>query len=108
MSQITTNVATPEGFAPDPKIAAQVAELRALEAQFPEPPLEDALREREWLYDLLPDATKDLDWPYWNQYIAVYKQQIVGSGSDYLQLQIDTARKFGIHPGRLFITHIGE
>lgn len=108
MSQITTNVAAPDGFAPDPKTTAQVAELRALEAQFPEPPLDEVMAEVKWLDERMRDVARGADWPYWDQYVAIYGQQVVGAGDDMLQLEIDTARKLGVHPGRVFITYVGE
>jgi hypothetical protein len=94
----------PEGwFKLDPEIEALVGELKALAAQYPPPTREEVMADWKWVYERSDDGTLNPDWKYKDGVVAVYNHEIVGSGPNYLRLQIDLSRKFGVHPERFVI-----
>ena len=84
----------------------QQRQLRELGAQHPAPTREEVMPDWKWVNARLTEHVFDTPYPVSNKYIAVYNQQIVGSGDDQLQLRLDVARKLGLHPERLVITFV--
>jgi hypothetical protein len=100
--------AVPGGPPPDPRIDAQVAELRELAARHPEPTWEDVKPDWQWVRGEMENGSLFCpDDPDDNYYAAVYQCRIVGTGPDPLQLQIEKAREFGVHPERIVVTYVG-
>lgn len=91
-------------FAPDPLITAQLAELKELEAEYPVPTLAEVMADWKWLRDGASAGTFDPEYKYGGRAVAIYNGEVVGTGIDWLQLRIDMARRFGLHPERFVIT----
>lgn len=92
-------------FGPSPKVKAQVAEIRELEKQFPEPTWPEVLSDWQWLYSQLGTTIMD---PYLEQLVAVYDGRIVGSDpEDELALRIRLAKEYQRHPERFVISYLG-
>jgi hypothetical protein len=90
---------------PSPALQAQVAELRELAQQFPEPTWDEVRSDWEWLYDQF--GTPELS-PYLEQLVAVCGRRIVGSDpEDELALRIRLAKEHGCHPERFVISYYG-
>lgn len=95
---------TPE-FGPSPKVAAQVAELRELEKQFPEPTWDEVRPDWEWFY--VHSADPEME-PYYYQLVAIYGKQVVGSDpQDELALRIRLSKQYQIHPERFVVSFNG-
>ncbi|QJW96863.1 hypothetical protein [Frigoriglobus tundricola] len=78
-------------------------ELVELEKQF-DPPDPDAIMIDARWFDT-HWGTPDFE-PYRGTHIAVLNGAIVGHGWNSLQLQIDVARKFNVHPQRFILEYI--
>lgn len=95
---------TPE-FSPSPKVQAEIAELRALEKQLPEPTWEEVRSDWEWLYAQFGNPAME---PYLGQLVAVYNGQVVGADPhDELALRIHLANEYRIHPERFVVSFYG-
>jgi hypothetical protein len=92
-----------DGFRPDPEIQKLAAEFKALAAAYPPPDLQEWNADWQWMYDRSDDNTLDPLMKYMDGYVAVYNREIVGSGPDFLRLQVELSRKFGVHPERFVI-----
>ena len=44
--------------------------------------------------------------PYRGTHVAVYKEEIVGTGENWLKLQLELARRFKVHPQRFIIEYV--
>lgn len=87
------------------RVQAKVNELRILEKQFPEPKMDAVMADWEWLY--AQSGTPVME-PYFEQLVAVYDCQIVGSDpEDELALRIRLARELQRHPERFVISYVG-
>jgi hypothetical protein len=94
-----------QDFAPSPKVQAQVAELRELATQFPEPTWAEVLPDWQWLHAQLGTPVME---PYFEKLVAVYEKQIVGfDPEDELALRIRLAKEFQRHPERFVISYLG-
>jgi hypothetical protein len=103
-SPATTAPLEPE-FGPNPKIQAQVAELRELEKQFPVPTWDEVKGDWEWFY---AQGGKPEMEPYYYQLVAVYNKQVVGSDpQDELALRIRLSKQYQIHPERFVVSFCG-
>jgi len=95
---------TPPG--PSAKAVAQVAELRALEAQFSEPALPDVMADWEWLY---AECNKGNLFDIYGQFVAVCDKTVVGTDKDdEPALRIRLAREHQRHPERFVISYLGD
>ena len=85
------------------RIEGTSGELHELEKQFPEPALQEILPDCRWIEEnwMSPEMAR-----YRGTTIAVYNGAIVGHGDDSLQLELDLARKFGVHPARFVIVSL--
>jgi hypothetical protein len=99
---------TEPAFAPNPTTAAQLAQLRELEVLYPAPTWVEVMPDWKWLHDGMAAGTFDPEYRYGGLCVAVYDRRVVGTGVDWLQLRIDKAREFGVHPERLVITSFPE
>jgi hypothetical protein len=111
-AKAATNATTPppaaNGAAPPAPSSTRrseelVRELLELEKQFP-PPNEDAIfADARWLQEHWGTAVLE---PYRGTHVAVLNGAVVGHGWDSLQLQLDVARKFNVHPQRFILEYI--
>lgn len=92
-------------FARSPLVDAQLAELRALEAQHPAPTWDDVRPDWEWL-----DAECDAGHLFhlYGRFVAVCEKQVLGSDADELALRIRLAREHNRHPERFVISFLGD
>ncbi len=79
------------------------AELVELERRYPPPSQHDIVADCRWFQDHLGTPAFA---PYRGTHVAIYQGTVVGSGDNSLQLELDLARKFGIHPQRFVIGYI--
>jgi hypothetical protein len=92
-------------FGPSPKVQAQVAELRELARQFPEPTWDEVLPDWEWLHSQLGTPVME---PYFEKLVAVFEKQVVGyDPEDELALRIRLAKEYQRHPERFVISYLG-
>ncbi len=99
---------TDTAFAPNPLITAQLAELKELGALYPPPTWAEVMPDWKWMHDGQADGTFDPEYKYGGLAVAIYNRRVVGTGIDWLQLRIDVARKYGVHPERFVITSFPE
>lgn len=78
-------------------------ELVELEKQYPPPEQSDILADARWLQEHWGTAVLE---PYRGTHVAVLNGAIVGHGWNSLQLQLDVARKFNVHPERFLVEYI--
>jgi hypothetical protein len=102
----------PQSVPPPPKAATVSApskleelaqQVVALEAVYPPPGWADISADARWFQE--QQAVGGFA-PYCGTHVAVYGGKVVGTGENSLQLQIDLARKFGVHPQRFIIEYI--
>lgn len=96
----------PPGQEPEKKPPAAprpAAELIDLEGQFPPPTEAEIAADCRWIED---HWSTELLAPYRGTHVAVYNGAVVGSADDSLQLEIDLARRFQVHPQRFVIEYI--
>jgi hypothetical protein len=89
---------------PNPKIQAQVAELRELENQFPVPTWDEV--KADWLA-LYAAANEGAIHEHCGRFVAFCEGRLVGVGDDQLELRIQLARELQRHPERFAITFHG-
>ncbi len=103
---MTANPPTPsQDFAPSPKAQAQVAELRELAKQFPEPTLADVLADWEWLY---AECNAGHLFDIYGKFVAICEKQVLGTDNDELDLRIRMSTEHQKHPERFVITYLGD
>jgi hypothetical protein len=78
-------------------------QIVALEAGCPPPDEKAILADARWLQERWGQAELA---PYRGTHVAVLNGQIVGQAPNSLQLQLDLARKFNVHPQRLVIAYV--
>ena len=78
-------------------------ELIELEKQFPLPEQDDIFADARW-FDAHSN-TPALE-PYRGTHVAVLNGAVVGHGWDSLQLLLDVARKFNVHPQRFILEYV--
>lgn len=83
--------------------APVTVELLALEQQFPPPDAAEVLDDARWLTE---HWGTDALAPFRGTHVAVYRGAVVGSGDDSLQLELDLARRYNVHPARFVIEFI--
>jgi hypothetical protein len=94
--------APPESLRSNMDLARELVEL---EKQYP-PPDEDAIfSDARWLQEHWGTAVLE---PYRGTHVAVLNGAVVGHGWDSLQLQLDVARKFNVHPQRFILEYIPD
>lgn len=81
-----------------------LAQLRALEAQYPPPTWEEVREDWKWLHDGMANGTFDPEYRYGGLAVAIYNRQVVGTDTNRLRLRLNKARELGVHPERLVIT----
>ncbi len=102
---MTTNPPPTSSFQPSTKVQAQVAELRELEKQFPEPTLDDVKPDWEWLWGQFGKPEME---SYLEQLVAVLEGKVVGSDpEDELALRIRLTKQLQRHPERFVISYYG-
>lgn len=82
---------------------ALVRELLELEKQFPLPEKADQLADAKWFDERWGKPAFE---PYRGTCVAVLNGSVVATGDDELQLRVDLARRFNVHPARLIIAYI--
>jgi hypothetical protein len=78
-------------------------EIHEFGRQFPMPERGDSRGDARWFEEHLGTPTFE---PYRGNFIAVLNESIVGHGRNALQLQLDVARKFNVHPHRLIVEYV--
>lgn len=105
MSEPTTAASDP-GLTPSPEVQRQVAELRELGKQFPEPTLAEVMDDWKWLY---AEWNGGKLFHLANRFIAACERKVVGTDEDdELALRIRLSREHQRHPERFVITYCGE
>lgn len=82
------------------RLAIQLVEL---EKQYPPPNEQEQLDDCRWFQQ---HSTSSVLAGYRGTHVAIYQGQVVGSGDNSLQLNIDLARQLGVHPQRLVIEYL--
>jgi hypothetical protein len=87
------------------QIPTELAELRELEKQFPEPTWDEVRADWEWLYAQFGTGSMQ---PYVGKLVAVYNKVVVGTDpQDELALRIRLAKQYQCHPERFVISYYG-
>ena len=89
---------------PELSIDEYIAQLRALEAQYPPPTWAEVMPDWKWLHEGQANNTFDPEYKYGGLCVAIYNRQVVGTDTNRLRLRLNKARELGIHPERLVIT----
>ena len=89
---------------PGPSVEELGQEITELEAQSPPPDLDGYLNDCRWLQQQW--VTHGALHRYAGTHIAILNGEVVGTGQNSLQLQLDVARKFGVHPQRVLIDYV--
>ena len=87
----------------DRTVEQLAAELVELERQSPPPDEDGQIADCRWLQKHWGTATLE---PYRGTHVAIYNGEVVGHAENSLQLELDVARRFGIHPQRLVVEYI--
>jgi hypothetical protein len=77
-------------------------EIIELEKQFPPPDEGDIVAEARWLAENWPALVR----AYPGTHVAVLNRAVVGTGENPLQLKLDVARKFNVHPQRFLVESV--
>jgi hypothetical protein len=86
-------------------VQSQVAELRELAKQFPEPTWAEVLPDWQWLHAQLGTSIMER---YFEQLVAVREGRVVDSDlEDELALHIRLAKEYQRHPERFVISYLG-
>jgi hypothetical protein len=86
-------------------VQAQVAELRELEKQFPEPTLDVVLADWQALRTAANDGSIH---QHTGKFVAFCEGKLVGVGDDPLDLRIRLAKQYRQHPERFAVTFHGD
>ncbi len=92
-------------FGPSPKVQAQVAELRDLAKQFPEPTWEEVLPDWQWLY---AECNAGNLFDIYGKFVAICEKKVLGTDDDELALRIRMSKEQKRHPERFVITYLGD
>ncbi len=77
-------------------------ELGELEKQFPPPEKGDDIPDARW-YEANASALYE---QYLGEHVAILNGAVVGHNWDELQLRIDVARKYNVHPYRALVVYL--
>ena len=105
---MATDTTSEPPAAPAPRVPALtdeelVREVIELEKRLPLPEYDDILADAKWFQARC--NTPEFE-PYRGTHIAVLNGAIVGHGWNSLQLQLDVARTFNVHPQRFILEYI--
>lgn len=90
---------------PSPVVAAQLAELRELEARHPAPTWDDVRPDWEWLY---AECNAGHLFHLYGRFVAVCDGQVLDTDADELALRLRLARRHDRHPERFVISFLGD
>ena len=96
----TTAEPAPVPCRTDEELAHEIIEF---EKRYPLPEKGDASADAKWFDECLgkPALTR-----YGGRFVAVLNGAVVGHGANSLQLQLDVAREFNVHPQRFIVEYI--
>lgn len=99
-----TDALVPEAqTTPEPTDRELVREIHEFGKQLPPPERGDSREDARWFEEHLGTATFE---PYRGNFVAVLNGSVVGHSRHALQLQLDVARKFNVHPHRLIVEYV--
>lgn len=80
-------------------------ELYALAATYPAPPWQDWIADRNWLNEQQLSGALDA---HWGKVVAAYNKELIGVGDNYVEMLLELAPKYNVHPERIVCVYLGE